>query len=502
MQLAAFLCVICAICGRIICKCTQTICTNETTKKCCFGLKIQNNENTQEICVEDIKNLSEENKTKEWSIINKKGEVRFTEAHATAIVWNNNKALLTIFHDLTDIRRVVHLTAEINEKSRVEKLKDEFISIVSHEMRTPLTIIKGAVSNLKDGIVGDLNEKQIKVLDTTNRNIDRLARIINDLLDLSRLESGKTKIHRRKLELTALIDEIISNFSNAASERNIQIESEIPHGLPAVFADGDMIVQVLTNLIQNALRYAKSKITIRGYKENLRPDIAGKADKNYQEMIKIGVIDDGTGIAKNDLALLFNKFEQINRPEGGSGYKGTGLGLAICKQIITLNHGKIWANSDTGKGAEFYFLLPVYHESDDLLVALEAVLQQAEKSQSFVSILSIAVGNLTEILAQSTERDIAWMFNDLSREIRNKALRKSDFMHFRRDTREFVVILLDADRNLANQVASRIHNLTKDCFCPGKNGKVYASLKTGVSIYPDDSQDAHNLLEMALKEKQ
>ncbi len=442
---------------------------------------------TQVLTLDQLDGLAQKGVPLELSLTFVAGVKKQIECRVSDILWEHHKAYLLALHDITDIRRIAQLTAEIKEKSRIDKLKDEFISIVSHEMRTPLTIIKGAVSNLKDGIIGPMTDKQLKVLDTTNRNVDRLARIINDLLDLSRLESGKAKIIRRKTNIKTAVDEVVLNFQNAAMEKNIAVLTDIPLDLPPVFADNDLIHQVLTNLVNNALRYAKQKITVQ---------VVIDKDQN----VRVGVIDDGEGIPKDKLGNLFNKFEQINRPTGGSGYKGTGLGLAISKQIITLHQGHIWADSDLGLGARFYFSLPVYHENDDFLVALENVIATAEKNKAKLSLLIISLSNMGKIADQSSEKDIAWMFADITREIRNKALRKSDFMHFKRDTREFVVMLPDTERDVAKKIAERVHNLTKDCFCPGRLGKIFVTLHIGVAVYPDDAHAAPQLLEKATKD--
>ncbi len=243
------------------------------------------------------------------------------------------------------VRRFQTSSRDISERKRAEQMKDEFISTVSHELRTPLTIIKGAISNLKDGVVGPMNDKQTRVVEISGRNVDRLARIINDLLDLSRLESGKSFLNRRRIEIDHLIKETLQNFQWAAKEKNIDLSSAVEPKLPTFYADPDMIVQVLTNLLNNALRFTRTWVKVQA--------------KLVNGSVQVSVTDDGTGIAPEDMYLLFNKFQQIHRPSGGAGYKGTGLGLAISKEIIDKHQGRIWAESVVGKGATFYFSLPV-----------------------------------------------------------------------------------------------------------------------------------------------
>ncbi|MBF0105009.1 MAG: PAS domain S-box protein [Deltaproteobacteria bacterium] len=436
------------------------------------------------------------NKILEVAINNPRGDERILHIRSSGILWNNQHCYLIALHDITEIKRVAILTAEINEKSRTDRLKDEFVSIVSHELRTPLTIIKGAINNLREGIVGPVSDKQALVLDTTLKNVNRLTRIINDLLDLSRLESGRVNIQRRKIDIVPVIHSIVQIFSETAREKSISFVCEIPKILPPVFADSDMVEQVLTNLIQNAMRYAKKTITIQVINENLTQKSPTDFKPNT-EMIRVGVIDDGPGIAKEHLHLLFNKFEQINRPMGGGGYKGTGLGLTICKQIVNLHNGKIWIDSDIGKGSKFFFLLPQYHENDDFIAGLETIINKAEKNNTSLGILVTRILNLTEILQESTEQELATMISSISREFRNETLRKTDFCHFKRDTKEFIIILVDTNRNTTNEIGKRICNTSHKFFCAGKSGKIYAKLMTGMAIYPDDHKEPDRLLEKA-----
>ncbi|MBI4217796.1 MAG: PAS domain S-box protein [Elusimicrobia bacterium] len=236
---------------------------------------------------------------------------------------------------------------DITEDKRLERMKDDFINTVSHELRTPLAVIKGAVANLHDGVAGPLTEKQARVVASTVRNVARLSRLINDLLDLSRLESGRTRLHKTRFDFRALGDETLAIFRSEAESRKINVE--VVSGVFApIHADADMLLQVLSNLLSNALHYARRSVKISAQMET------GDAPA-----LHVCVEDDGMGIEEAHLPLLFSKFEQINRPRGGSGYKGTGLGLAICKEIIELHHGKIWAESSYGTGSKFHFVIPV-----------------------------------------------------------------------------------------------------------------------------------------------
>lgn len=164
------------------------------------------------------------------------------------------------------------------ERKRLEKIKDEFVSSISHELKTPLSVLKGGGGVLKMGSLGPITPQQEEVLSMMTRNVDRLTRILNNILDLSRLESGHFKINRRAINLKPLIHEFISDFSKGEVNGKILVEENIPN-LPEVFADPNLIIEVLSNLLNNALRYAKTKITITA-------QLADRA-------ICVSVIDDG-----------------------------------------------------------------------------------------------------------------------------------------------------------------------------------------------------------------
>lgn len=246
--------------------------------------------------------------------------------------------------DELNARMISHSVRYAIERKKVEMMKEEFMSTVSHELITPLTIIKGGLDNINLGFVGPVTPKQKEILFSVSKSIDRLARIIADILSLSRLESKHVELKCQATNLKSLIREVISVFDHEAKEKHILLEEDIPSSVE-VFVDSNKLVQVLNNLISNALRYAKTKIMI-----TCQP---------IDQMMSVRVIDDGPGLSQEDQAKLFNKFVQINRPEGGEGYKGTGLGLAICKEIIDLQKGKIWVESQLGHGAQFCFTVPL-----------------------------------------------------------------------------------------------------------------------------------------------
>jgi signal transduction histidine kinase len=226
----------------------------------------------------------------------------------------------------------------------VDRLKSEIISIVSHELRTPLTSIKGYVELVLDGLMGELNENQRRCLEIAKNNIDRLKRLIDNMLDLSKIESGAIKFDIKDIKVKDMINDVLNSLQPLIKEKNIEVKCDIEDNLTAK-VDKDRIIQVLINLIENAIKFSPVKGVI---------EIHAFRDKNYAHII---IKDYGPGIPKKDLERIFDKFYQVNFPKIKR--DGAGLGLAICKSIIEAHGGKIWVESELGKGSAFHILLPM-----------------------------------------------------------------------------------------------------------------------------------------------
>jgi signal transduction histidine kinase len=233
--------------------------------------------------------------------------------------------------------------AEKKIKEAVET-KSEFLSMVSHELRTPLTAMKESVSIVLDEMAGEINDEQKDCLDIAKRNIDRLARLINDVLDFQKLESGKMKFNMKTNNINEVVEQVYQTMLSSTKE-GINLVIDLEDNLPKVNFDSDKITQVLTNLVSNAIKFTeKGSVTMKTIKG--------------ENIIHVMVSDEGCGIKKEDEPKLFRKFEQLSIG-GERKTGGTGLGLAICKEIIEQHRGKIWAESELNKGSTFHFVLPI-----------------------------------------------------------------------------------------------------------------------------------------------
>ncbi|MGI2904678.1 hybrid sensor histidine kinase/response regulator [Tolypothrix sp. VBCCA 56010] len=243
--------------------------------------------------------------------------------------------------DLFGVQCILNIINDITERKRLE---NEFISLVSHELRTPLTSLMGSLDLLSTGQLGTLSAKGQKVLNIATTNTERLIRLINDILDLERMKSGKIPMQPVKCNVADLIDQAVAAMQAMAERAQITLVTEV---VPAeLIADPDRILQTLTNLLSNAIKFSEAGGTVW-----LRV-------RRESEKVQIEVQDCGRGIPANKLQTIFERFQQVDvsdsRKKGG-----TGLGLAICRKIIEQHQGKIWVESVLGEGSTFYVILPL-----------------------------------------------------------------------------------------------------------------------------------------------
>jgi len=236
-----------------------------------------------------------------------------------------------------------------NEKLReLDRLKSSFVSMVSHELRTPMTSIKGYVDNLLDGVAGPLKEKPAYYLKRVQHNVERLTRMINDLLDLSRIEAGAVQLQLGSISISELLNDVVEGFQTIATEKSVSVKAHSMSGLPLIQGDRDKLYQVLNNLIQNAIKF-----TPKG------GAIVAEAQAGPPGYIQVCVSDTGCGIAPEELPRVFERFYRGESVAMEN--RGAGLGLAITKNLVELHHGRIWVESTPGEGSRFFFTLPISH---------------------------------------------------------------------------------------------------------------------------------------------
>jgi len=239
---------------------------------------------------------------------------------------------------------VVMLLRDVTELKELDRLKSEFVMTASHELRTPLTSIGMGVDLLMEGSMDKFNDKEKQLLSAAHEELQRLKALVNNLLDLSKIESGKVDMEFDRVPVSTLFHKAVSVLKSQADERSIQLFSEEIDDSQQVKADPNKITWVLTNLVSNALRYTENGGHIR-----LSAERAGS-------QMHISVSDDGAGIPYEYQSRIFDKFVQV---KGDLAPGGSGLGLAICKEIVRAHGGTIWVDSTPGQGSTFTFTLPI-----------------------------------------------------------------------------------------------------------------------------------------------
>ncbi|MEM6995871.1 MAG: ATP-binding protein, partial [Myxococcota bacterium] len=244
-----------------------------------------------------------------------------------------------------EFRGAVGIATDVTERVRAQRLKDDFVSVVNHELRTPLTSIHGALSLLENNVAGELPPEAVELTKIARTSVDRLIRMITDLLDLDRLDSGRFDLSRSRFDLGALAGDAVRELSALATDAEVEIETTAC--LSAfVEADRDRVHQVLTNLLSNAIKFSP---------------VGGRVVVSMERrdgFLRVGVRDHGPGIRPEDRPRLFRKFSQLADPQSGS-RRGSGLGLVISKSIVEAHGGRMTLESVVGEGSTFSFDLPV-----------------------------------------------------------------------------------------------------------------------------------------------
>ena len=287
------------------------------------------------------------------------------EEKITRLYWIIGLAILVsvliftvaITKDITERKRMEQqLKQKVEELQELDQMKDSFLSTVSHELRTPLTSIKGFAEILLD--YEEDRETQTEFLTIINNESERLGELVNNLLDLSKIQGGQMQWEDIELEIPTVIQTAINTTQPLATQKNLSVDVDLDTDLPPVWSDKDRLVQVVTNLLNNAVKFTPEGGEIRVRAQVIKDSEA----KGASDMVMVSVSDTGNGIAPEDYEKVFDKFSQggdtlTDKP------KGTGLGLPICKEIVEHYEGRIWVESELGKGSTFFFTLPILEKA-------------------------------------------------------------------------------------------------------------------------------------------
>jgi len=352
------------------------------------------NEHQEKIAVPDrpvYQAIERRKKIASTAIYVRKDGTRFPAAVTVSPVVRNDKIIgaIEIFRD-------------ISKEKEIDRMKTEFISTVSHELRTPLTVVREGVSLVLDKILGPVTGGQTEFLSISLKEIDRLGRIINNLLDISKIESGKVDLKRGFINLTEAADDVIAGFTALAKNQGLELRKKYSSDSIPIYADKDKLIEVFTNLLGNALKFTeKGAVEISIVDE--------------PAAVVCSVKDSGRGISEEDLKRVFGKFQQFGAsPKGRE--KGTGLGLSIAKGIVELHQGRISVDSKFGEGTCFSFRLPKQTPKEVFSEHLTRLLRESVNDRSPIMLLSLQIpGDLTGMAEPAAERDLFGKIEDFIR---------------------------------------------------------------------------------------
>lgn len=375
---------------------------------------------------------------------------------------------------------------QTNKKlERLERLKSEFISIVSHELRTPLTAIKNSMDIILSGKAGVLTEAMDKFMNMGKRNVVRLSSIINDLLDLSKIEAGKMDFKFEVTGIQPVIDYVKNNLEEMAKEKNLVIRTQIEDNSAPIYADLRRLEQVLTNLVSNAIKFTHENGQV-----DIRTSLVDAKDIYYVEKfdselkqlqgkyLLVCVKDNGIGIAQENLVRVFDKFAQIenslSRKVGGSG-----LGLPITRQLLDAHNGTIWCNSKPDKGSSFYFALPVSNDMNNFVLDLKQNIQKAKVSNSSLSVIKVKANN--EIM------------DDLQKNLISENYLNNSVKEVHEKTTTLTMVISDGDKFSGDFLKKKIQSYIGE----RKNLYPNCAIMYSYAVYPDDSADETGLIKKA-----
>lgn len=300
--------------------------------------------------------LNIEQKTEDRSF----SQQRVIEINAVPMLEAKTQKKLANHRHSSDFQGIVVVCHEITPVKKIEDMRREFVANVSHELRTPLSVFQGYIETILDNTHW-LSPEALRIMQVLQRHSKRLNALVQDLLTLSRLEFGQITLSPEPIEVSAFFKELEEDWQKTFEQAGLKLEFTLPHPDTVVYADRLRLTQLFSNLIDNALKFSKNFKTEEGAPHDQRTVSVGCTPFETKKMVQFFVKDQGIGIPEDKLKYIFDRFYRVD-PARTREVGGTGLGLSIVKNIVLLHKGKIFAQSEFGKGTQFFFTLPGHLE--------------------------------------------------------------------------------------------------------------------------------------------
>ena len=369
------------------------------------------------------------------------------------------------------------------ELKELDRLKSDFVSTASHELRTPLSITKEGIAIVLSGVTGRINKRQKELLKTSEESLERLKRIINDLLDISKIELGKLELSMSLVDLSLMVNQVCSQWKPELDKKEQTLNTSIAESPVNIYLDIDKIIQVLHNFISNAVKFTPQRGTIT------------VELKDREGSVEVSVSDTGKGIAKDDLPKLFSKFQQFGRLEV-PGEKGSGLGLAISKGIIQMHQGTINVESQINKGSKFTFTLPRRDSELMLEECINGRIKDALGMERVLSLFLIYIPVFNEIRRDMGYEKSNSFFGDIEKVAKNSLRRREDSVL--RGPGELAILLFDVDKKGVTVIRKRIEKAIKAYLSRSAEKSLRKVRCTyGYALCPEETSNGRELLRQA-----
>jgi len=412
------------------------------------------------------------------NVNNKKGKKVFTREDLQLLSALANEAAIAI-----DNARLYEELRQANERLKgLDRLKSDFVASASHELRTPLATMQYFTSILLGKTGGNLTESQREYLELIEGNVDRLGRLIDNLLNLSRMESGRLSTKRHRTDLKETILKSITSIQKKADEKRLSIKTTLPKQPLFLYLDEDQITEVLINLLDNAIKFSPEGKTIS---VSVAPS---------PKRVAVQVRDQGVGIPEGDQARIFEFFQQGSQTGDSSKEKGLGLGLAIVREIVRRHYGKIHLESKPGEGATFIFELPIYEEEEFFMIRLREGLEKARKTEEALSLLMVEIRAFAALQARLGEERGRELLSQVEACVSRTVRRPSDLVtSYKRG--EIIAVLAGTGREGIQALNRRL----KEALEQERGGWDVEELtiRFGIATYPEDGTVPEELLEKA-----
>ncbi|MFH1623690.1 MAG: HAMP domain-containing sensor histidine kinase [Pseudomonadota bacterium] len=320
----------------------------------------------------------------EVGIVSRSGKTGVGDIRIVETEWEGQNAYLISIRDITERNKTEKALWES------ERMASEFISVASHELRTPLTSIKNAVDIILERRAGEITGIQEQFLCMAERNVNRLTRLINNLLDISKIEAGKIDLNYTETEIKNSIENVLRAIRPLAEKKSMTLEMMVGPDVPTIYVDVSGIETALLNIIENAVKFTPQKGTIR-VEAYLAEEMLANATDDAASFVEISVADTGIGIPEGLTEHIFEKFYQVESSLSKERHSGAGLGLTISKDIIAAHGGEIHCKSRESKGSTFTVTLPIVDKEKLFYTTLKDELSKARKDRSKLSVLLIEI---------------------------------------------------------------------------------------------------------------